>query len=61
MVEVTLHQRLGPIHMGTLPRRVLAHLVVGIAIAVRLLIGLVHHVDAPAVAEFIQVFAVRIV
>ena len=47
--------------MGLLPCRVVSHLLVGIAIAVTLLISLVHHVDSPAVAELIQIFAVRIV
>ena len=61
VVEVTLHQRLGTVDMGLLPCRILAHLMIGIAIAVALLVGLVHDVDAPAVAELVEVFAVGIV
>ena len=33
---------------------------IGIAIAVTLLIGLVHHIDTPTVAKFVKVFAVWI-
>ena len=47
--------------MGILPFWVFTHHAVGIAITVRFLIGLVHHIDAPAVAELIEVFAVGIV
>jgi hypothetical protein len=60
MVEVALYQRLGTIDMGTLPRRVLAHLVVGIAVAVSLLVRFVHDIDAPAVTKLIEIFTVRI-
>ena len=34
---------------------------IGIAVAVRFLIGLVHHIDAPAVAQLVEVLAVGIV
>ena len=61
MIEIALHQRFGTIHMRLLPSPVLAHLMIGIAIAMRLVVGLVHHVDAPTVAKLIQVFAVGIV
>ena len=47
--------------MGVFPCRVLTHYMIGIAIAVRFLIGLVHDVDAPAVTEFIKIFTIRIV
>ena len=47
--------------MGILPFRVFTHHTVGIAVAVTLLVSLIHHVDAPAVAEFIEVFAIGIV
>ena len=47
--------------MSVFPCRVFAHLLIGIAVAVRLLIGLVHDIDTPAVAELVEVFAVRIV
>ena len=61
MVVVALHQRFGTVHMSVFPGRVLAHLMIGIAVAVSLLVGLVHHVDAPAVAELVEVLAVGIV
>ena len=60
MVEVALHQRFGTVNMRLLPCQIVSHLLVGIAIAVTLLISLVHHVDSPAVTELIQIFAVRI-
>ena len=37
------------------------HHLVGIAVAMTLLIGFVHHIDAPAVAELVDIFSVRIV
>ena len=46
--------------MSILPGRIFTHHLISIAIAMRLLIGLIHHVDAPTVAEFIEVFTVRI-
>ena len=47
--------------MGIAPGGIVSHLLVGIAIAVALLVGLVHHVEPPAVAEFVKVLAVGIV
>ena len=47
--------------MGIRPFWVFAHHLVGIAIAVTLLIGFVHYVDAPTVAEFVKVFTIGIV
>ena len=61
MIEIALHERLGTIHMGLLPGEILAHLLVGIAIAMRLVVGLIHHVEPPTVAKLIEVFTVRIV
>ena len=61
MVVVALHQRLGTIHVGLLPSRILAHLIIGVAIAVRFMISLIHDVNTPAVAELVEVFAVGIV
>ena len=46
--------------MCLLPCQVFAHLAVGIAVAVGFVVCFVHHIDSPSVAEFIQVFAVRI-
>ena len=60
MVEVALYQRFGTVNMGLLPCQIVSHLLVGIAIAMTLLVSLVHHIDTPAVTEFIQIFAVRI-
>ena len=61
MVEVAFDQGLRTIDMGVFPCRVFAHLMIGITVTVRLLIGLIHDVDAPTVTKFIKVFAVRIV
>ena len=61
MVEVALHQRLRTVNVSLLPSSVVTHFFVGIAIAVGFLIGLVHHVEAPAVAQLVEVFAVGIV
>ena len=61
VIEIALHERLGTIHMGLLPGEILAHLLVGIAIAMRLVVGLIHHVEPPTVAKLIEVFTVRIV
>ena len=61
MVEVALHQRLSPVHMGLLEGQVFAHHLVGIAITVGFVVRLVHHVDTPTVTELVEVFAVRIV
>ena len=61
MVEVALYQRLSPVHMGLLECQVFAHHLIGIAIAVGLVVGLVHHIDAPTVTELVEVFAVGIV
>ena len=47
--------------MGLLPSQILAHLLIGITIAMRLVVGLIHHIDAPTVAKFIEIFTVRIV
>ena len=47
--------------MGFLESEVFAHHFVGIAIAVSLVVGLVHHVDAPTVAQLVEIFAVGIV
>ena len=47
--------------MCFLPCQVAAHLFVGISVAVGLVVGLVHHVYSPAVAQFVDVFAVGIV
>ena len=60
MVLVALHEADSTIHMGTFPFGVFTHLMVRIAIAVTLLIGFVHHVDAIAVAELVEVFTVGI-
>ena len=60
MIKVALYQRFGPVHVCLLPCQVFAHLTVGIAVTVGLVVGLVHHVDAPSVAQLVQVFAVRI-
>ena len=61
MVEVALHQRLGTVYMGSLEREVVTHYIVGIAVAMGLVVGLIHDVDAPTVTEFVEVFAVGIV
>ena len=61
VVEVALHERLGTVDVCPLERQVLAHHVVGIAVAVGLVVGLVHHVDAPAVAQLVDIFAVGVV
>ena len=47
--------------MCLLPGKVFTHLMVGIAIAVGLLVGLVHHIDTVAVTEFVEQFAVGVV
>ena len=47
--------------MGLLESEILAHLLIGIAIAVGLVVSLIHHVDTPAVTEFVEVFTVGIV
>ena len=60
MVEVALHQRFGTVNMGLLPCQIVSHLLVGIAIAMTLLVSLVHHIDSPAVAKFVEIFAVGI-
>ena len=60
MVEVALHQRFGTVNMSLLPCQIVSHLLVGIAIAMTLLVSLVHHVDSPTVTELIQIFAVGI-
>ena len=46
--------------MCLLPCQIFAHLTVGIAVTMGFVVCFVHHVDSPSVAEFIQVFAVRI-
>ena len=61
MVEVAFHQRFRPVRMGFLPGRILAHLMVGIPVAVRLLVGLVHDIEAPAVTKLVKVFPVGVV
>ena len=61
MVEIALYQRFGTVHVCCLPCQVAAHLFVGISVAVSLVVSLVHHVDAPAVAQLVDVFAVWIV
>ena len=61
VVLVALHETDGTIHVGILPVWVFTHHLVGITVTVTLLIGLVHHVDTPAVAEFVKVGIVRIV
>ena len=61
VVEVAFDQGLRAVDMGVFPCRVFAHLMIGITITMRLLIGLIHDVDAPTVTKFIKVFAVRIV
>ena len=53
MVEVALHQRFCTVHMSLLPCEVVPHLLVGIAVAMTLLICLVHHVNSPAIAKLI--------
>ena len=60
MVVVAFYERFSTVHMGIAPSSVMPHLFVGIAVAVRLLVGLIHHVDAPAVAEFIDILAVGV-
>ena len=50
MVEIALHERFRPVHMTLLPSQVVAHLFVGIAVTMGLVIGFVHHIDAPTVA-----------
>ncbi len=61
VVEVALHERLGAVNMSIAPLGVVSHLLVGVAVSVTLLVGLVHNVDAPAVAEFVDILAVGIV
>ena len=61
MIEVTFHQRFCAIHMCLLPSLIMPHLFVGIATAMTLLISLVHHIEPPSIAEFIKIFAIRIV
>ena len=61
MIVVAFYERFGTVHMGIAPSSVMPHLFVGIAVAVRFLVGLIHHVDAPAVAEFVDILAVGIV
>ena len=60
MVEVALHQGFSTVNMSLLPCQVVSHLLVGIAIAMTLLVSLVHHIDTPEVTELIQIFAVGI-
>ena len=60
MVLVALNETDSTIHMGLAPFGILAHHVISIAIAMTLLIGLVHDIDAPAVAEFVEVLAIGI-
>ena len=60
MIVVAFYERFGTVHMGIAPSSVMPHLFVGIAVAVRFLVGLIHHVDAPAVAEFVKVLAVGV-
>ena len=47
--------------MGFLESEILAHHFVGIAVAVRLVVGFVHHVDAPFITKFVEIFTVGIV
>ena len=61
VVLVALHQRNGPVHMGRGPVRIVSDHAVAPAVTVALLVGLVHHVEAVAVAEFVEVFPVGIV
>ena len=61
MVEVAFHQRFSPVRMGFLPGRVFTHFMVGIAVSVRFLVGLVHDIEAPAVTQFVKVFPVGVV
>ena len=61
MIEVTLHQRLSPVDMRLLPSQVLSHLLIGVAITMRLMVCLVHHIDTPTVTKLIEVFTIRIV
>ena len=61
MVEVALYQRFCTIHMSILPCCILTHLVISITVAVGFLVGFIHDVHAPAVAEFIEVLPVGIV
>ena len=60
MIEVTLDQRFCTIDMRLLPCKVLSHLLIGITVTMRLVIGFVHHVDSPAVAKFVEIFTIRI-
>ena len=46
--------------MGPLETEVLTHHLVGITITVSFVVSLIHHVDAPTVAQFVEVFAVGI-
>ena len=53
MVLVALYEGNGTVNMGVSPVGVFAHHLIGIAIAMTLLVGLVHDVDAITVAQFI--------
>ena len=46
--------------MSVKPGCVVSHFLVGISVAVRFLIGLIHYVYTPAVAEFVKILAVGI-
>ena len=61
MIKVALYQRFSTIHMGFLPCGVVTHFLVSITIAMTFLIGLIHHIQAPTVAELVEVLAVRVV
>ena len=61
MVEVALHKRFGPVHMGCLEREIFTHYLVSITITVCLVVSFIHHIDTPAVTEFIEIFTVWIV
>ena len=61
MILVALHERDGSVHVSILPCRVFTHVMVGIAIAMALLVGLVHDIHAIAVAEFVEIGTVRVV
>ena len=60
MIEVTLDQRFGSIDVRLLPGKVLPHLLIGITVTMRLVIGFVHYVDSPAVAKFVEIFTIGI-
>ena len=60
VVEVAFDKRLSTVDVGPLETEVLTHHLVGITITVSFVVSLIHHVDAPTVAQFVEVFAVGI-